>query len=230
MSHHNHLEETLSEQSLTSLSLTHVEFNPKDPLSYTYAYITLSPLIILISYVSIIVARRELMMINMFFGQLFCEMLNSGLKKWIKEKRPNDKLGSGYGMPSSHAQFIAYFTIFASVYLYYKITFRNNSWKFPIILGLILFSCLVSYSRIYLNYHTTKQVIIGNILGLTFAIFWYILLEKIIRPLGIFKIIIESRLARYFYIRDNSSIKDIIKIEYMNWLTLIGEKGEQKID
>ncbi|RGB33524.1 hypothetical protein C1646_625241 [Rhizophagus diaphanus] len=238
MSHHNHLEEPLSEQSLSSLSLTHVEFNPKDPLSYTYAYITLSPLIILISYVSIIVARRELMMINMFFGQLFCEMLNFGLKKWIKEKRPNgintlliyvyiDKLGSGYGMPSSHAQFISYFATFASIYL---ITFHNNSRKFPIILGLIIFSCLVSYSRVYLIYHTTKQVIVGNIFGLTFAIFWYILLEKIIRPLGIFKIIIESRLARYLYIRDNSSVKDIVKIEYMNWLTLIGEKEEQKTD
>ncbi|RIA90892.1 phosphatidic acid phosphatase type 2/haloperoxidase [Glomus cerebriforme] len=224
--HHNHLEETLSEQPLTSLSLTHVEFNPKDPLSYIYAYITLSPLVILISYVSIIVARRELMMINMFFGQLFCEILNSGLKKWMREKRPNDKLGTGYGMPSSHAQFIAYFTIFASVYLYYKITFRNNLWKFPIILGLIIFSFLVSYSRIYLNYHTTKQVIVGNIFGTTFAIFWYILIEKIIRPLGIFKIIIESHLAKYFYIKDNSSIKDIIRIEYTNWLALKREKEE----
>ena len=89
MSHHNPLEETLSEQPLTSLSLTHVEFNPKDSLAYAYAYITLSPLIILVSYVSIIIARRELMMINMFLGQLFCELLNSVLKKWIKEKRPN---------------------------------------------------------------------------------------------------------------------------------------------
>ncbi|CAB4421039.1 unnamed protein product [Rhizophagus irregularis] len=157
-------------------------------------------------------------------------MLNFGLKKWIKEKRPNDKLGSGYGMPSSHAQFISYFATFASIYLYYKITFHNNSRKFPIILGLIIFSCLVSYSRVYLIYHTTKQVIVGNIFGLTFAIFWYILLEKIIRPLGVFKIIIESRLARYFYIRDNSFVKDIVNIEYMNWLTLIGEKEGQKTD
>ncbi|CAG8488436.1 3367_t:CDS:2 [Funneliformis mosseae] len=199
MSHLNHLEETLSEQPLTSLSLTHVEFDPNDPLSYAFAYVTLSPLVIVISYISTIIARRELMMINMFLGQLSCEILNSGLKKWIKEKRPSDKIGIGYGMPSSHAQFIAYFTIFSSIYLWYKI---------------------------YLHYHTTKQVIVGNIFGGTFAIFWYLLIEKLIRPLGIFKTIIYSPIAKYFYLKDNTFAKDIIRVEYLNWLALNREKEE----
>ncbi|CAI2183092.1 18439_t:CDS:2 [Funneliformis geosporum] len=219
-------EETLSEQPLTSLSLTHVEFDPKDPFSYAFAYVTLSPLIIVISYISTIISRRELMMINMFLGQLTCEILNTGLKKWIKEKRPSDKIGVGYGMPSSHAQFIAYFTIFSCIYLCYKITFRNNLWKLPLTFGLIIFSFLVSYSRIYLHYHTTKQVIVGNIFGGAFAIFWYLLIEKIIRPLGIFKTIIYSPIAKYFYLKDNSSAKDIIRIEYMNWLALNEVKEE----
>ena len=59
-----------------------------------------------------------------------------------------------------------------------------------------------------------------------FSIFWYILIEKIIRPLGIFKTLIESSLAKHFYIRDNSSVKDIVRIEFMNWLALIREKEE----
>ncbi len=74
--------------SLTSLSLTHVEFDPIDPIAYMFAYITLSPLAIIVMYVTVIVARREIVGINMFVGQLVCELFNAILKRWLKEKRP----------------------------------------------------------------------------------------------------------------------------------------------
>ncbi|CAG8556435.1 10294_t:CDS:2 [Acaulospora morrowiae] len=191
------------EPPLVSFALTHVEFDPTDPLAFLFAFITLSPLALVVSYVTIILARREMVTINMFL----------------------EKLGKGYGMPSSHAQFMAYFTTFSILYLYTRITFGRNSQKFPISIGLIGLFLAVTYSRIYLNYHTPKQVMAGSIIGAFFAIAWFFFLENVLRPLGLFKSILDSRLARYFYLRDSSDIEDIVKIEYMNWLELNKRTG-----
>ncbi|KAI9029628.1 hypothetical protein CLU79DRAFT_696040 [Phycomyces nitens] len=91
---------------LTSLSLTLVEFSSDDKIGYAFAYITLLPLAILIFYASVIVSRRELAGIFMLAGQLLNEGLNAILKEYLKMHRPYGHLGTGYGMPSSHAQFM----------------------------------------------------------------------------------------------------------------------------
>ncbi|RHZ72437.1 hypothetical protein Glove_242g141 [Diversispora epigaea] len=217
---------TASPDHLVPFSLTFVEYNPSDPISFMFAFITLSPLALIVSYVSIIFARREIATINMFIGQVICEVVSFGLKRWIKEKRPNDKIG--YGMPSSHAQFVSYFSIFAILYLFTRITFRDISLKYLISLILIGFMIIVSYSRIYLNYHTSKQIIVGNIAGILFAIGWFILIENILRPLGVFDLIVNSEIAKYFYLRDSSNNENIIRIEYTNWVELNKKKNSER--
>ncbi|KAI8091262.1 uncharacterized protein B0P05DRAFT_577334 [Gilbertella persicaria] len=92
--------------ALASISLTHVYFNPQDKISYALAYITLAPIAILVFYASVIVSRREVAGILMLSGQLANEALNYILKEWIEQERPHAHLGDGYGMPSSHSQFI----------------------------------------------------------------------------------------------------------------------------
>ncbi|KAI9259603.1 hypothetical protein BDA99DRAFT_547504 [Phascolomyces articulosus] len=94
------------EHELASLSLTHVQFDPHDKVAYLLAYITLSPLAILVFYASVIVSRREIAGILMLGGQLANEGLNFILKEYLQIARPHAHLGTGYGMPSSHAQFI----------------------------------------------------------------------------------------------------------------------------
>ncbi|KAI8355150.1 hypothetical protein BD560DRAFT_455975 [Blakeslea trispora] len=96
----------MESHALASISLTHVYFNPTDKLSYLLAYITLAPIAILVFYASVIVSRREVAGILMLMGQLLNEGLNYLLKEHIAQDRPHDHLGDGYGMPSSHAQFI----------------------------------------------------------------------------------------------------------------------------
>ncbi|KAI7901043.1 uncharacterized protein BX663DRAFT_438519 [Cokeromyces recurvatus] len=91
---------------LASISLTHVYFNPSDKISYAFAYITLSPIAILVFYASVIVSRREMAGILMLVGQLTNEVVNYILKETIEQERPYAHLGDGYGMPSSHSQFI----------------------------------------------------------------------------------------------------------------------------
>ncbi|KAI8070162.1 hypothetical protein BDF21DRAFT_439825 [Thamnidium elegans] len=91
---------------LASISLTHVYFNPGDKISYAFAYITLAPIAIMVFYASVIVSRREMAGILMLSGQFLNEALNFVLKENIEQDRPYGHLGDGYGMPSSHSQFI----------------------------------------------------------------------------------------------------------------------------
>lgn len=42
-------------------------------------------------YVTLIWATREVEILLMFAGQMGCEALNFGLKRWIREERPKRK-------------------------------------------------------------------------------------------------------------------------------------------
>ncbi|CAG8475461.1 6812_t:CDS:2 [Ambispora leptoticha] len=215
---------------LTALSLTHVQFDASDKIAYLFAYITLAPIFIVVGYVTTILARREITTINMFIGQIACEALNGVLKSLMKEKRPTDKLGKGYGMPSNHAQFIGFFTMFSVLYLYRRIKFQQNAWKHLIALGLLGFAGAVSCSRVYLNYHTPKQVLVGIAFGATFAIMWYFFIEHILRPRQLFKVIVDSPIAKFFYLRDSANIQDVVRFEYLNWVAFENElkkRGEK---
>lgn len=55
----------------------------------------------------------------MFAGQLACEAVNFALKRIIKEERPQriHRTGKGYGMPSSHAQFVAFWAVAMALFL-----------------------------------------------------------------------------------------------------------------
>ncbi len=61
----------------------------------------------------------------MFAGQMACEGLNWVLKRYIKEERPAQMLGKGYGMPSSHAQFVAFFAVYIGLW----VVVRHDPWK-----------------------------------------------------------------------------------------------------
>ena len=74
--------------ALASLSLTHVHYDPSDPVSYVAAWLALVPQGLCIMYVTLIWATREVEIGMMFAGQMSCEVLNFGLKRWIREERP----------------------------------------------------------------------------------------------------------------------------------------------
>lgn len=74
--------------SYVALGLTHVQYDGNDPLAKLLALVTLSPIFLLCSYVTIILYRRELTFINALVGQLGCEGLNWGLKRLIRQPRP----------------------------------------------------------------------------------------------------------------------------------------------
>ena len=100
--------------------------------------------------------------------------------------------GKGYGMPSSHAQFLAYFSISLSLFLLIRhnppmppesspssqpLPYSHRPLNLPqrslLSLLTLALATSVALSRIYLNYHTSTQVSVGFIAGVVCAIAWF---------------------------------------------------------
>ncbi|KAL8936552.1 MAG: hypothetical protein Q9216_004874 [Gyalolechia sp. 2 TL-2023] len=107
----------MDEPPLTSFSVTHVSYDASDPVAYLCAWLALVPQILSVVYVTLIWSSREVEVIIMFIGQMGCEALNFLLKRLIKGERPPRIKSKGYGMPSSHAQFVAFFSVYLTLFL-----------------------------------------------------------------------------------------------------------------
>lgn len=113
------------------------------------------------------------------------ELINILLKIVIKQDRPkNDKsnddkfkddknklLSSNiqrYGMPSGHAQSVSFSTMFIYLSL-------HNIYLTSIF---IIISFIAIFQRVYLNFHTLKQVIVGMLVGSFLSYLFYKLALK----------------------------------------------------
>ena len=147
-------------------------------LSFGLALLTLSPILLMASYASLAVFTRELTVLIMWAGQLLCEASNYLLKHWLKQPRPNGQsdghlhiviltallsaraaaLGDGYGFPSSHSQWMAYFATFLICHVGFRHRFTPTGsglvdflLRLVVILGLITWAGGVAYSRCALS-------------------------------------------------------------------------------
>jgi dolichyldiphosphatase len=82
-------------EHLVAFVLTHVQFHRDDPLGGTMAFISLIPIALIASYFSVLVTSRNAWVALAMLGQLGNEVLNSLLKKYIKERRPYRELNCG---------------------------------------------------------------------------------------------------------------------------------------
>ncbi|KAL1970277.1 hypothetical protein VTN77DRAFT_5437 [Rasamsonia byssochlamydoides] len=212
------------EQPLASLSLTHVHYNPHDILSYLSAWLALVPQALCIVYVTLIWASREVEVILMFAGQIVCEVLNLVLKRWIREERPKQMYGKGYGMPSSHSQFVAFFSCYFVLFLLLRHapnpSTSQHSTTFLERVALSILVCIgasaVSVSRVYLNYHTPKQVVAGCAAGILFAVFWFSF-TSYLRTYGWIDWALDLPLARKARIRDLVVSEDLVEAGWQRW-------------
>ncbi|KAI5295549.1 hypothetical protein KEM52_001038 [Ascosphaera acerosa] len=222
--------------NLASLSLTHVFYDPDDPVSYLCALLALVPQALCIIYVTLIYASRELEIILMFAGQMVCEGLNLALKRIIREERPIQLQGRGYGMPSSHSQYVGFFAAYLTLFLLLrhvpppsrkvntKPNGRREGWEAnggldadaaPATFAQRLFlsglacagAALTVFSRVYLNYHTPKQVCVGAGVGVLFAAAWYIA-TKLAREWGLVDLVLASPPSQLLRVRDLVTTED----------------------
>lgn len=158
----------------------------------------------------------------MWTGQVFNEVLNWLIKRAIKQDRPIrmflplqlpltiqwcftiESIGNGYGFPSSHSQYMAYFASFLMCHLCFRHRFSSTGypvmdfiWRMVVYIGLLGWAGLVAYSRYayycplvklclqkppfryYLGYHNVHQILWGIIIGVGLGIPLYLLAQVI---------------------------------------------------
>jgi dolichyldiphosphatase len=226
---------------LASLSLTHVHYNPADRLSFLCAWLALVPQALCVVYATLIWSSREVEIAAMFAGQMACEALNWVLKRYIKEERPRgphphppppcllsltspEMHGKGYGMPSSHAQFVSFFSVTLTLFLLFRHVPHPTDTHTPLsYAGRFLLSMLalasaaaVAASRIYLSYHTPKQVMVGCAAGAAFALAWFAFTTHL-RRAGWIDWALETWLARALRFRDLVVQEDLVDSGWARW-------------
>ncbi|CAG8959611.1 hypothetical protein HYFRA_00001513 [Hymenoscyphus fraxineus] len=215
----------MADTPLASLSLTHVHYDPNDPLSYFCAWLALVPQGLCVVYATLIWSTREVEILLMFGGQMACEALNFALKRILKEERPKQMHGKGYGMPSSHAQFVSFFSVSLTLFLLFRhVPKKPSSSHTPLSMvarvllsGLALASAaLVAWSRTYLNYHTQKQVIVGIAAGVVSAVLWF-LATTVVRQIGLLSWALDQPLVRLFRMRDLVVEEDLCQAGWEKW-------------
>jgi dolichyldiphosphatase len=132
--------------------------------------------------------------------------------------------GNGYGMPSSHSQFVAFFSVYLALFLLFRhVPSSPMSHHGTGFLERVGVSCLagiaaaiVSVSRIYLNYHTPKQVLAGCGAGVVFAVCWFCL-TVYLRNSGWVDWALDTELAQMARLRDLLMSEDFVEAGWQRW-------------
>lgn len=132
--------------------------------------------------------------------------------------------GKGYGMPSSHAQFITFFAAYLTLFFLFR-HIPTHAPSYPscdfllrasLTLGLCVGAVAVSTSRIYLNYHTPRQVLAGCGAGLVCAGAWFVVTGWL-RSSGWMDWAVDLTLARLMRIRDLVASEDLAEAGWQRW-------------
>lgn len=138
--------------------------------------------------------------------------------------------GKGYGMPSSHAQFAAFFSTYLAFFLLLRHTphppnspYRSNThtpiplWqRFILSLLAIASAAAVAQSRIYLNYHKPRQVYVGVGVGVSCAVGWFVV-TALARRYGLVDWALDLPLVRAVRMRDLVCSEDLVDAGWERW-------------
>ena len=154
-----------------------------------------------------------------------CEAFNFALKRLLKEERPKQMHGKGYGMPSSHAQFVAFFAVSLTLFLLLRHVPKEPTPSHTplsmlvrvLLSGVVLANAgLVAWSRIYLSYHTPKQVLVGSVAGAVTGVAWF-LFTAIVRQIGLVSWGLNQPIVRLFRMRDLVVKEDLCQAGWEKW-------------
>jgi dolichyldiphosphatase len=121
---------------------------------------------------------------------------------------------SGYGMPSSHAQFAFFF----STYVLLSFKHKNSTRMLMIIMALI-----IAYSRVYLYYHTINQIFVGSCLGCTNALLYY---GIVLNLKGILNWIVAGKIGEVLFLRNPQNIQNLLEFDRQAWLVASSNKDK----
>ena len=92
------------EENIENFSLTYVVYKKGDNLGKFLALLTLSPVFIVVYYVTLISSRRDFDTMYTFLGQILGVALCVVIKKYVKQPRPDGARLEDEGMPSNHVR------------------------------------------------------------------------------------------------------------------------------
>ncbi|KAF6034576.1 DOLPP1 [Bugula neritina] len=203
-----------------SLSLTHVQYLEGDVIGFILAWSSMLPIFIFVSIVTLVLFRRDLHTVCFGAGLLLNEVLNKILKRVIAEPRPvashRPTNALGYRMPSDHSQYMAFFSVYVTLFL----CIRSHStgacleriWKLILVTGVMLSAAACCYSRYYLLYHTPAQIYWGILVGVLTGILWFCMVHLILTPY--FPQITTWKVSEFLMIRDYTLIPNTLWFEY----------------
>jgi dolichyldiphosphatase len=138
------------------------------------------------------------------------------IKQLVQEPRPFTcdtlEMCDSYGWPSSHSQFMVFFAVYLTLLATFKFQFSAKYVK-DITIGLPwAFAPIVMLSRVYLGYHSVTQVLAGGSLGILLGSAWFWVVHHRFSPN--FHKYENSKVCRFFRVKDSSHISDVIGFEY----------------
>lgn len=83
----------------------------------------------------------------------------------------------------------------------------------------------MAQSRIYLNYHTPKQVYVGSIAGVSCAIAWF-LVTSLARQFGLVEWLLEQPLVQWARMRDLVVSESLEDAGWERWRTIVQRRRE----
>lgn len=206
------------------LSLLLVEYREDDRFGFLMAWISMIPVLLPVALVTAMVLRRDLTTIFFSMGVVLTEISNAVLKRTFQQPRPiKDSLFQGgnhgkFGMPSDHSQHIFYMATFFILLVINRIHIKTNNKNYQymlkgsLILGAEVCALLVAYSRVYLEYHTVEQVIVGGAIGRVSGAVWFFIVHYLFSHY--FMAITQWKISEFLMIRDYSPIPNVLLFQY----------------
>eukprot|EP00249_Psilotum_nudum_P011467 c23193_g1_i1 orf=462-1136(+) len=204
---------------LKAVALTHVRYEAGDSLGGLLAWASLLPVFIFLGgFMTHFIFRRELQAMFFAVGLIISQIFNDFVKDAVKEDRPFTcqalEMCDSHGWPSSHSQFMCFFSIYVTLLVTCSFTFSTRFGKLFLMVLPWPFTGLVMYSRIYLGYHTLGQVLAGGCLGLILGTVWYLIVNVVL--VHTFPVLEDSAICRFLCIKDSTHIPNVIFFEYQN--------------
>ncbi|KAI0461359.1 hypothetical protein LJB42_001027 [Komagataella kurtzmanii] len=225
--------------ALVPFDHTFVLYDSSDLISLAAAVWSLVPIFILVFYFSWFVCTREIEAVIVAAGHVANDVVNSLVKNTLKQERPelaselagfrvvgngfNEFLGTQYGMPSAHSQFMGFFASYFVLKLWLQ--WSRSEGKAPSqqmkVFGTLCFllaAYCVCASRVYLFYHTLEQVAMGVSLG-AFLGTCYFLLISFARAISLVNWVVNWPFSSWLSVKDSWSEGGLtLEEERLQWL------------
>ncbi len=133
-------------------------------------------------------------------------------------------------MPSSHAQFVFFWSVALTLVLLVRhrpTASKSKAGRLPasnsriverltVSAASLVLASATAWSRIYLNYHTPKQVLVGSSVGVLTAVAWFVF-TAVLRSSGLLSRALDLPVVRAFRIRDLIVEEDLSEAGWDRW-------------